>query len=107
MRSWWKTAEGCATSSLSTPSTAGITGPLMISTMEGVDELIGRLGRKDSGMLTSTTGGVHMHTVEGATEQVLEIIEEKLRRGGDPALKDKSAGARREGGRLWTWFGFF
>ncbi len=59
-----------------------ITGTLMIGTPEEVKELIGRLGRKNSMMLTSITAGVHMHTVEAADEETLAVIEEKLRVAG-------------------------
>ena len=55
-----------------------ITGMLMLSTPEGVRSLIERLERKESRPLSSTTGGVHMHTVEARTEQELNIIEDKL-----------------------------
>lgn len=59
-----------------------ISGTLMVSTMKGVKDLIERLGRRESGMLTSITAGIHMHTVEAADERTLEIIEEKLRDAG-------------------------
>jgi transcriptional regulator of NAD metabolism len=59
-----------------------ITGSLMLSTPEAVKNLIGRLRSKDSQMLSSTTNGIHMHTVEAADEETLAKIEEKLRRAG-------------------------
>ncbi|MPM61691.1 putative transcription repressor NiaR [bioreactor metagenome] len=59
-----------------------ITGTLMISTLQAVEELVERLGRKESGMLTTITGGVHMHTVEADSQKTLELIEEKLRQAG-------------------------
>ena len=59
-----------------------ITGSLMLSTPASVKNLIGRLRSKDSQMLSSTTNGVHMHTVEAADEETLAEIEEKLRRAG-------------------------
>jgi transcriptional regulator of NAD metabolism len=59
-----------------------ITGSLMLSTPESVKILIGRLRSKESQMLSSTTDGVHMHTVEAADEETLTEIEEKLRRAG-------------------------
>lgn len=59
-----------------------ITGTLMVSTIQGVRDLIERLGRKNSAMLTTITAGVHMHTVEAADEKSLDVIEEKLRGAG-------------------------
>jgi transcriptional regulator of NAD metabolism len=59
-----------------------ISGALMVSTMEAVKNLIERLRRKDSLMLTSITAGVHMHTVEAADEETLLVIEKKLRDAG-------------------------
>lgn len=59
-----------------------ISGSLMLSTPAAVKSLIARLGRKDALMLSSTTGGVHMHTVEATSEEALAQIEEKLRRAG-------------------------
>ena len=59
-----------------------ITGALMISTPEAVKYLIDRLKQKDSRMLSSITGGVHMHTVEAYSKEALELIEEKLRKAG-------------------------
>jgi len=55
-----------------------ISGALMVSTMEAVKNLIERLSQKESMMLTSITGGVHMHTVEAAEEKTLVLIEKKL-----------------------------
>lgn len=59
-----------------------ISGTLMVSTPEAVKNLIDRLRRKDSMMLTSITDGVHMHTVEAASEEKLTVIEEKLQNSG-------------------------
>jgi|SRR5659263_697579 len=59
-----------------------ITGNLMLHSPEAVKNLIERLRRKDSMMLSSTTDGRHMHTVEASSEEVLVIIEEKLRKAG-------------------------
>lgn len=59
-----------------------ISGTLMVSTPEAVKNLIERLRRKDSMMLTSITGGVHMHTVEADSEETLSKIERELRQAG-------------------------
>jgi len=59
-----------------------ISGSLMLTTPADVKSLIVRLSRKDAMMLSSTTGGVHMHTVEASSEEALAQIEEKLRSAG-------------------------
>ena len=59
-----------------------ITGNLMLHSPEAVKNLIERLRRKDSQMLSSTTDGRHMHTVEASSEEVLVIIENKMRKAG-------------------------
>ena len=59
-----------------------ITGTLMLNTKDAVKNLIERLSRKDSLMLSSITGGVHMHTVEAPSEEALSEIEVKLRNAG-------------------------
>lgn len=55
-----------------------ISGTLMLSTTQAVNNLIGRLRQKDSMMLSSVTDGIHMHTVEAASEETLVSIEKKL-----------------------------
>jgi transcriptional regulator of NAD metabolism len=59
-----------------------ITGTLMVNSTEAVKQLMERLKRKDSMMLSSITDGRHMHTVEACTEEVLDVIEDKLRTAG-------------------------
>jgi len=59
-----------------------ITGTLMLNTTEAVRNLIERLRRKDSLMLSSIVDGIHMHTVEAASEEQLLLIEKKLRDAG-------------------------
>ena len=59
-----------------------ISGTLMINTPQAVKFLIERLKRKDSLMLSSTTDGIHMHTVEAASEEALAKIEDKLHDAG-------------------------
>jgi transcriptional regulator of NAD metabolism len=59
-----------------------ITGQLRISTPEEVEQAIVRLSRKGSGMLSSVTDGVHMHTVEAEREEQLDDIEAALDAAG-------------------------
>lgn len=59
-----------------------ISGTLMVSTPEAVKSLVERLKHKNSMMLTSITGGVHMHTVEADSEEALTDIEKMLREAG-------------------------
>jgi len=59
-----------------------ITGMLMLSTSDDVKNIMERLKSKDSRPLSSTTGGIHMHTVEAETEEALEKIEIALREEG-------------------------
>ena len=59
-----------------------ITGSLMLDSAGSVRQLIERLGRGDAQMLSSTTGGVHMHTVEARDEATLERIEKLLAQAG-------------------------
>jgi transcriptional regulator of NAD metabolism len=59
-----------------------ISGTLMLNTKESVKNLIGRLQRKDAMMLSSVTDGIHMHTVEAASEKTLSAIEQKLLEAG-------------------------
>ncbi len=59
-----------------------ITGALMIDTPAAVKNLIERLRRKDSLMLSSITDGAHMHTVDAKTAESLEMIEANLQEAG-------------------------
>lgn len=59
-----------------------ITGMLNLSTPAAVKNLIGRLKQKDAQMLSSTTDGVHMHTVEAESEAVLDKIAKELSAAG-------------------------
>ena len=59
-----------------------ITGTLMLRTRDAVEKLMERLARPDSQMLSSMTGGVHMHTVEAQSEKELSGIEKELRNAG-------------------------
>ncbi|HMM06669.1 MAG TPA: transcription repressor NadR [Clostridiales bacterium] len=59
-----------------------ISGTLNLSTVMAVKNLIQRLRQKDAQMLSFTTDGVHLHTVEAATEEELTKIENELRSAG-------------------------
>ncbi len=59
-----------------------ISGSLMLNTPEAVKNLIERLRRKDSMMLSSITNGIHMHTVEAPGEEAFDGIESELRSAG-------------------------
>ena len=59
-----------------------ISGSLMVSTPEAVKNLVERLKHRNSMMLTSITGGVHMHTVEADSEVALLAIEASLKKAG-------------------------
>jgi len=56
-----------------------IIGSLMLSTPEAVENLIERLSHPQSQMLSSVTGGIHMHTVEAPSKQALLDIEHQLK----------------------------
>lgn len=56
-----------------------ISGALNLSSVAAVKNLIKRLRQKDAQMLSSITDGVHLHTVEAETEEILLEIEKKLR----------------------------
>jgi hypothetical protein len=56
-----------------------ISGTLNLSTPAAVKNLIGRLKQKDAQMLSSTTDGIHMHTVEAEQEAILAKIEKELK----------------------------
>ena len=59
-----------------------ISGQLMVSTPEAVKNLMSRLAQKDSAPLYSVTNGVHMHTVEAASDSILDLIEQRLEEAG-------------------------
>jgi len=54
-----------------------ITGRLMIGTRAGVDDLVRRLESSD-GPLSSVTGGLHLHTIEAGSREVLDRVEKEL-----------------------------
>ncbi len=59
-----------------------ISGTLNLSTVVAVKNLIQRLKQKDAQMLSFTTDGIHLHTVEAETEEILTKIENELRTAG-------------------------
>ncbi len=59
-----------------------LTGSLLLRTPEAVDALIERLGQPNVTMLSATTAGVHMHTIEAPSEQILDEIEQALLKAG-------------------------
>ncbi len=59
-----------------------ITGMLHISNEDEVHRVMEKLSGEASGMLSAATGGVHMHTVEAKTEEILDQIEKALRQIG-------------------------
>lgn len=59
-----------------------LTGQLMVSTREAVENLICRLSQKGAAPISSVTQGFHMHTVEADREDLLDQIETRLRQAG-------------------------
>lgn len=59
-----------------------ITGNLMLSTPEMVDDWLERAKASHSLMLSAVTNGNHMHTVESHDEETMNVIESKLRKAG-------------------------
>lgn len=59
-----------------------LTGSLMLRTPEAVETLIDRLNKPGVQMLASMTGGIHMHTIEASSEQILDEIEHALMKAG-------------------------
>lgn len=55
-----------------------ITGQLMVSTTQAVHNLMERLKQEGAAPLSTITNGVHLHTVEAATEDALDQIEHQL-----------------------------
>ncbi|MDI3538174.1 MAG: uncharacterized protein PWP12_327 [Bacillota bacterium] len=59
-----------------------IRGLLLLETAADVEEFVSRLETQGAQLLSSLTGGVHLHTVEAATPAALERAEKALRRLG-------------------------
>lgn len=59
-----------------------LSGNLMISSIEDVDNFINNYQQNEAALLSKLTDGVHLHTVEAVNEQVLEKIKEELKEKG-------------------------
>lgn len=56
-----------------------ITADLVVANRKEVAEFCEKLANSSSGPLSVLTAGVHVHTVEAESEEVLDYIEEKLK----------------------------
>lgn len=56
-----------------------ISAPLAISSRLDIDRLLEGIATGKSSLLKNTTGGYHFHTVEAPSEEILDLIEKKLR----------------------------
>lgn len=59
-----------------------ITVDLVLKTARDVKDFVERLSKNKTKPLKELTGGVHIHTVEADTEELLAVIEERLRDKG-------------------------
>ncbi len=59
-----------------------ITVDLILKSRQDVDESIAKVAKSKAKPLKTLTGNKHFHTVEADSEQLLDIIEEKLREKG-------------------------
>ncbi len=59
-----------------------LSGNLMISSVEDVDNFIKNYQQNKASLLSKLTDGVHLHTIEAVNEQVLEKIKEELKEKG-------------------------
>jgi len=59
-----------------------LSGNLMISSLEDVDNFIKNYNQNEAALLSKLTDGVHLHTIEAVNEQVLEKIKAQLREKG-------------------------
>ena len=59
-----------------------LSGNLMISTVEDIDNFINNYQHNEAALLSKLTDGVHLHTVEAVNEQVLEKIKTELKDKG-------------------------
>ena len=59
-----------------------ITVDLILKSRQDVDEFIAKVAKSKAKPLKTLTGNKHFHTVEADSEQLLDIIEEKLREKG-------------------------
>lgn len=59
-----------------------LSGNLMISTAEDVDNFIENYEQNEASLLSELTAGVHLHTIKAVNEQVLAKIKEELKEKG-------------------------
>ena len=59
-----------------------LVGDLMLKTRRDVKEFVGKLEETNASQLLKLTDGTHMHTIEAASEEELDIIEEELNNKG-------------------------
>lgn len=59
-----------------------LSGNLMISSLEDVENFINNYQENEAALLSKLTDGVHLHTIEAVNEQVLEKIKAELRDKG-------------------------
>ena len=59
-----------------------LSGNLMISSLEDVDNFIKNYNQNEAALLSKLTDGVHLHTIEAVNEQVLEKIKGELKDKG-------------------------
>lgn len=59
-----------------------LSGNLMISNLEDVDNFIDNFNSNETSLLSELTDGVHLHTIEVVNKQVLNLIKDNLRQKG-------------------------
>ncbi len=59
-----------------------ITANLMIETTQDIQNFLAQMDHQKSVPLMQLTKGVHLHTIEGKTERLLDLIAEALRKKG-------------------------
>lgn len=59
-----------------------LSGNLMISSIEDVEQFVNNYHRYQAELLSKLTDSVHLHTIEAVNEQVLEKIKNKLKEKG-------------------------
>ncbi|WP_018924182.1 transcription repressor NadR [Salsuginibacillus kocurii] len=64
------------------PLYGDLTASLMLSSVEEVQTFISRLKVTRASLLSELTDGVHLHTVEAASEDTLDRVEKKLQEHG-------------------------
>lgn len=59
-----------------------LSGNLMISNLEDVDNFIENFNLNETSLLSELTDGVHLHTIEVVNKQVFNLIKDKLKEKG-------------------------